>query len=104
FLLCSLFLGDGFLALVGSRSSLLRSSDQLCSSLDVISEWGLLLFGHRGHELLELFKSGNRIRNRIRLAEVGNAELVVSLSHSWVVLDGFLERIGSFLGPSAVGQ
>ena len=64
----------------------------------------MLFFRERSYELLELFQSGNRLRNRIGLAEVGNAELVVSLRHSRVVLDGFLESIGGFLRPAAVCQ
>src|SRR5205809_3751188 len=95
FFLSRFFFSDGFLALVGGRSSLLCRFDQLLCGFNITSKWGLLFLWERSHQLLELLKSGNCFRDRVRLAEVRDAELIVRLSHLRVVLDGFLERIRS---------
>src|SRR5437762_5819028 len=104
FFLSGLFLGDRFVALESGRSRCLGCLDQLLGGFDVIRKRSLLLFGKRSHNLLEFLESRNRLRNRIRRAEVGNAELVVSLSHLGVVFDGFLESVGGFLAPAPVCQ
>src|SRR6266571_3104722 len=91
FFLSGLFLGDRFLALESGRSGCLGRLDQLLGSFNIVGKRSLLLFGERSHKLLEFLQSRNRLRNCIWGAEVGNAELVVSLSHLGVVFDGFLE-------------
>src|SRR5437016_2838156 len=104
FFLSGLFLGDRFLALESGRSGCLGRLDQLLGSFNIVGKRSLLLFGERSHKLLEFLQSRNRLRNCIWGAEVGNAELVVSLSHLGVVFDGFLESVGGFLGPAPVCQ
>src|SRR5213593_2587875 len=104
FFLSGLFLGDRFLALESGGSRCLGRLDQLFGSFYIVRKRSLLLFGKRSHKFLEFLQSWNRLRNCIRRAEVGNAELVVGLSHLWVVFDGLLESVGGFLGPAPVCQ
>src|SRR5438876_11410138 len=104
FFLSGLFLGDRFVALESGRSRCLGCLDQLLGGFDVIRKRSLLLFGKRSDKLLEFLQSRDRLRNCIRRAEVGNAELVVSLSQLGVVFDGFLESVGGLLAPAPVCQ
>src|SRR5437016_3440122 len=95
FFLCRLFFRDGFFALVARGSRSLGRFDQL---------FGCFSVRPRGLHREKLFQNRNRIGNCIGLAKVRNSELIVSLSHLRVVLDGFLESFGGFLRPSAICQ